>query len=453
MSAHPTMPRLGFGSAALPLKVRVPFFGPIFTVLVVLILTFSTFFSLYWFEIGGKGIELILASKDIILITGIAVVVLWRIAHFQGTLRFSSVDLWLALLLAVNLTSFAISPASLTLRVLNLRRNLELFFLFWTFYYVGRSKLTFKVLIWSSWAAFASVMAFGIFEYLQPNSFWDQVVDIPAYWRNVTLDPFGTSSIADSGRFYTWDLQALVGHPVRRMVSLYLEPTTLAAFILFIFCIGFLRRGMGPKLLPVLLGLLTVSKFYVLAVAISLLIWKFRHRLARRLMLVCYLGCIALAMLALATSLLGITSGAIAHLRGVIDLTQVFGQKKFAGLGLGAAGNYAMSNAADPTLGEESGLGNVTAQIGLGIIVYLAFLNSLYHSLREKWLASQRIEYIVGIMLLISWTVSFFLSASSLGVSGNAFFFIFIGCLLGRDASRKQDNFCPATVSPLHEAL
>jgi hypothetical protein len=146
-------------------------------------------------------------------------------------------------------------------------------------------------------------------------------------------------------------------------------------------------------------------------------------------MLFCYLGCLLLAAGAL---LLGLSQGAFAHLSGIVSLTELYTNKMVLGHGIGAAGNYTDVDS-DITAGAESGLGNIVAQLGIGAIAYLWAFSFLYARLLDRWNRYGKTEYLAGIMMLISWVVSFFLSASSLGESGNAFFFIFIGCILAAD--------------------
>ena len=410
----------------------------LYAVLLLLILSFGTALSILWFNLGIGDEDLVLALKDLALFFGVFLVLALRLARVGPyDLRPTSADIMLLILISVNVVSFAISPAGLSLRVLNLRRDLSLFLTFWIFYNIKPSRKTFALISWCSFGILAVTGAFGMLEYFMPDYFWDSIVNIPGYWRSVVIDPFATSSIKDSGRFYSADFVPLLGHGLRRMVSFYAEPTTLAAFFVSLFCWSYLGKSWRMRLGIFILGILTLSKYFVLAVLVAIIIRHFADRLSQRFILYSYSVCILLSFVVMAY---GVQSGALNHIRGLLSIYQLVSHKAVMGFGLGAAGNYAINYSEENSIGAESGLGNVVAQMGIGGFAYLWVFSRIYRKLWRGWHDTRQDEYLVGIMMLLTWVISFFLSASSLGLSGNAFVFIYIGCVLGMSHGRNEEG-------------
>lgn len=402
----------------------------LYTTLIVLLLSFTTAASLGWFMIGLPGAASLLALKDLALLATIGFAVAYRISrpNLAGFV-IDRMDLMIASLILVNALSFVMSTAGLELKIINLRRDLSLFLFTWAFYYLGRFRSCCRTLTVSAYFCFIFVVACGFMEYLAPDSLWDNLIKIPEYWRAIEVDPFGATSVALSGRFYSWDLLGTFGRPIRRMVSLYAEPTTLAAFFTFIFCISYLRFNRWFRVLVFCIGVLTLSKFFVISVVLIASIKRIADRLPKHFILICFAVCTAASAAVLS---LEIKSGALAHLNGLVDLFTLVQDHKILGFGLGAAGNYAGDSSGSDDIGAESGVGNVAAQLGVGIIVYLWFLNRLFNERLQSWKDRRDPQDMICLMLVSSWTIAFFMSASSLGLSGNAFFFIYIGAVLAR---------------------
>lgn len=407
-----------------------------YAILTVLVLSFGTALSILWFETGFGGAEYVIALKDAMLAFGVLIIALFRLGRIGGfRMRDRSADWILLVLLFVNLISFALSNAELSLRIVNLRRNLSLFVCLWIFWNLGRNPKILSTISKLSFAILFVVAVVGLVEYFCPDSLWNRTIDIPGYWKSIELDPFATDRIADSGRFYTDDLTSFVGHSVRRMVSFYAEPTTLAAFFVAMFCWSYAGRSRWIRLAIVLAGLLTFSKFFVLSVLFVIAIKRFADRLSPRLMLYCYGACVLISVLILG---LGIQSGALNHVRGIVSLYQLVSKRAVLGFGLGGGGNYSANYQEETSIGAESGIGNIVAQMGVLAIAYLWSIARLYRLLLARWRQFRSEEYLVGILMLVSWVLSFFLSASSLGLSGNAFIFMYLGLVLAIDPNGSQ---------------
>ncbi len=408
-----------------------------YTILFALALNFATLASYLVYAVDLTFSQQMLAIKDLLLLIGL-LLVLPSLLQRMLRLHLETLDWLIFLAVAFNLVSFVLSDASMSDRVINLRRHLTFLFVLFIFREYGtgfRSEWSFfqflKPILVVLWV-------FGITEYLLPDAFWNDFVGISGYWNSLSLDPFATATIGESGRFYSWDLYAILGE-VRRMVSLYFEPTTMAAFFVACLCFSFIG---GPRerfwsWLIVALGLLTISKFFAMSVPLALAVIALRDRLRKHMFIYFVSACI---MVSFGVIALNIDAGALAHLKGISSLVQIVMQNKWFGLGLGAGGNYADADLETAEIGAESGFGNIAAQLGLMALVYIFLLNTLYATLLERYQRTHDLKYAAAIAALVCWTLSFFLSASSLGLSGNAFIFILIGSVLRIDSYERRHD-------------
>jgi len=401
----------------------------VYTILFTLALNFATLASYFIYAADLPFAQQMLAVKDLLLIGGVLLILpslLGRLAR----LKLETLDWLILLAIAFNLVAFVLSDAPMSDRVFNFRRHLSFLLVLLIFREFGtgfRSELSYfqflKPILVVLWG-------FGAVEVFLPDSFWNDFVGITSYWDALSVDPFSTPTIGENGRFYSWDLFALFGE-VRRMVSFYFEPTTLAAFFVAALCFS-LMGGARERFWAVLIagiGLLTVSKFFALSIPLAFGAYALRNHLRPGLFLGFVSACIVVSATVIA---LGIDAGALAHLKGISSLVEIVMQNKWLGLGLGAGGNYADAELESAEIGAESGFGNIAAQLGLMSIVYILILNCLYISLLSRYQRTRQPIYAAAIAGLICWTLSFFLSASSLGLSGNAFIFILIGAVLHR---------------------
>jgi hypothetical protein len=268
----------------------------------------------------------------------------------------------------------------------------------------------------------------GLAERFAPVVLWTDWLAIEQFTAANPLDRFGLNSFEESGRFFSWDLE-LWGHgPVRRMVSTYLEPTTLAAgmSVLLVLALALRPHAQGVSwaaLLALLCGVLTVSKGFVLFVAL-LLAWRLVGFPGPRHLVWLALVIVPAALLAVAG---GLGPGPQAHLMGLESGLRHLAEGNLLGEGIGELGNYA---ATDDDTGAESGLGNAIAQVGVAAFLPLLWLRAVA---LEVLAASQKRRFKGGVWLAmwpLFWLTSYLFSASSLGVGGNALGFLVLALVL-----------------------
>jgi hypothetical protein len=406
-----------------------------YTILFSLVLNFSALASYLFYASGIPFSQQMLAMKDLMLLVGLLLVIPSLLLRMLR-LRLERLD-WLIILVAIfNLVGFVLSGAPISDRIVNLRRHLSLFLVLLIFREYGTGFRSERSYFQFLKPILVVLWVFGITEYFLPDEFWNNLVGITGYWSSLSLDPFSTSTIGESGRFYSWDLEALMGE-VRRMVSLYFEPTTMAAFFVACMCfsfIGYPRERLWTWLIAGL-GLLTISKFFMMSVPLAVAVVALRDRLRNYMFLGFVTASIVISVSVIA---LGADAGALAHLKGISSLAEMVVQKKWLGLGLGAGGNYAASDLETSDIGTESGFGNIVAQLGLMALVYIFLLNNLYVTLLNCYRRTKDPRFAAAIAALLCWTLSFFLSASSLGFSGNSFVFILIGSVLHFDIIERR---------------
>lgn len=347
---------------------------------------------------------------------------------------------WALALVGVMLGMAALADSGLYVTALNLRRIVLVPLLFvavlrvpWTADQVDR---LLGVIVASS----ALVALLGLAERLAPQSLWTDVLAIEAYTAANGFDRFGTQPYETSGRFFSWDLAGLTGGPLRRLVSTYLEPTTLAAAMAALLVLALARRARGHRAgglvaLALLAGLATLSKGFVLFL-LALGLWRFAGLPSpRQLGLLAAASC-ALAWLAPALPLDDLLPGG-AHLDGLTSALQHLAGGAWWGEGLGSAGNYANDTAA---VGDESGLGNAIAQVGLAALLPLLWVRALANDVLAAGLA----RHDPGAPWLAAWGVfwllSFLFSASSQGVGGNALGFMALALYLHPASGHGQGD-------------
>lgn len=285
------------------------------------------------------------------------------------------------------------------------------------------------------------VALLGLAERFAPDALWTSILDIGAFMASNPLDPWGLLPFEHSGRFFSWDLEPHTGLVVRRLVSTYLEPTTLAPTLALAMLLALAARaryrmgtdsmglpnwvGAFPAWAPLFLlaGVLTVSKGF-LVFLLLLLLWRWLGvPQPRQVFLLSAVG-IGVALL-LAES--GHTEGAFSHMAGLASATEYLLDGRLLGEGLGAAGNYAT---ADTDVGTESGLGNGIAQVGLAALLPLLWVRAVA---LEAWHAALARRDPGGPWIaawLVLWFLTYLLSASSLGVGGNALGFAVLALYL-----------------------
>ncbi|CAD5371279.1 conserved membrane hypothetical protein [Rubrivivax sp. A210] len=326
------------------------------------------------------------------------------------------------------------SSSGLVLTALNLRRLALVPLLFAALLAIPWSRPQLERLFALLVASSVAVALLGLAERAAPESLWTGWLDVESYTAANALDRFGSLPYAQSGRFFTWDLEPWTGVPLRRMVSSYLEPTTLAAAMAVLLVLALARRARGHAAaaavaLALLCGLATWSKGFVLFL-LALAGWRLLGLPSPRQVWSLAIAASALALWAAAT---GHLEGPLEHVEGLASSLDYLRAGNWLGEGVGAAGNYTDT---DTDFGNESGFGNVVGQVGLAALLPLAWVAALAREVLSAaaargdsggpWLAGW----------LLYWTLSYLLSASSLGVGGNALGFAMLALYLHPAAGR-----------------
>lgn len=393
--------------------------------LLVLALQFGPALGLVGFLLeGSERWTLLGLARDVL-----ALLLMAAGALALGTPRRWPASVRWALFMVLVCALFALAARTAPFLVaLNLRRLAFLPLLFVALWLLPWTPQQVRLLLRLVLATSVVVALLGLLERALPDTVWLLHFDINRYNAANVLDRFASIPFENSGRFFSWDLEAWLHRPVRRMVSTYLEPTTLAAAMAAALALALAQRARGrsgaaPVLLFALAGLLTLSKGFWLFLP-ALAAWRFlglpspRHALALALV-----TCAA----AWALAQLGAGSGALLHVEGLVSALRHLAEGHLIGDGLGEGGNY---SEADSEVGAESGFGNAVAQVGIAALLPLLWVGALARDVLAT--AAARRDpggpWLAGWLLF--WLVSYLLSASSLGVGGNALGFALLALYL-----------------------
>lgn len=415
---------------------KEPLFAYTVLAALVLMLQFSPIAGLIGYRLtGASGWSMIGVARDMLVLL-LAAAVLLRSLLTLRIVRWTRSVTW-SFFTLITLAVFAvISTAGPTYVALNLRRLLMFPLLFFV---VAAAQLNpsqifglFRLILNTT----VCVAVFGIIEYFAPNALWRDYFRVVDFFSSNPLDPFGALPFEETGRFFSWDLQGLFGGPVRRAVSTYLEPTTLAAAMMCGICLAAAARrirqgGAGFKLSLILAcGLLTLSKALGLFLIVTVLYVRFRVPSPRWIFSLTIIG----GVLALWAQSIGLTEGKFEHVAGLATAIGYVSSGHILGEGIGNAGNYAALSS-DMEVGAESGLGNLLAQVGLGALIYLFWIQSLAGDVITRARERRDRTGVYFVSMLMGWFISFLFSASSLGVGGNALVFLTLSLYLHKSHS------------------
>lgn len=235
--------------------------------------------------------------------------------------------------------------------------------------------------------------------------------------------------------YYTWDYYSVVGKPLRRMVSIFVDPLMTGHYLF----LGFLLadnlsfeklRIKWVKFFLFVCSILTLCKGIYIAYIVYfvfILIKKLNSR-SRRIALFSSIGLFAIGFVAVysfAAKYLS-TSSILIHMNGFIDGIVNSG---IIGAGLGKAGVMVQQlSGSETTLTNESYLGVLSSQLGLvGLSVFLVFFVSIILQLLKKIRFDVTNMCFVSIVLLSSVILESFFSESSISIVGTGIYFIYAG--------------------------
>ncbi len=285
-----------------------------------------------------------------------------------------------------------------------------------------------------------ALTAFGLVErYLAEGYVWRELVPAAYYYHLSGLADLNTPGtdfpVAGLPRVF-YDYSA--GIPVRRLVSTFLEATTLASFLAAATVLSIVRARVRPSALAAagVIGVgayLTLSKAGLAIVAIAFL-YVVATEVIPRLRDPAWIWSMgaglvgALLVIALALETSGSTAGALAHLDGLKEGIASAARSPL-GIGLGVAGGFGFGS----TLGAESTFGILLVQLGIpGLVIWGAWLLGLTFvcaSMRDRIPGSPRLA--AGVTgLLIGFFVTASLTESAGGLLGNWIFAFVAGAVV-----------------------
>ncbi|MEL4307327.1 hypothetical protein [Joostella sp. CR20] len=351
------------------------------------------------------------------------------------------VYIYFSLLLFFIAVSFFYSEANFYFKIYNIRRILILYLIFFSFhglYQTNNFRVVKKVVLIIT----LSICVFGMIEYFLPDIFWNDWLNLPNYWNNDTQGGIEIKGLKETGRGYTSDLYFLFHEKYRRMLSFFLEPSTLGSYFSYIFAFYYFSKKFKYKkyflTLVFICGLMVFSKIFILSIILILAIdiLKFNLKLSFILMtpLFIYLGYLMTEGERV--------HGSFSHIIGVYTGFEV-AINDILGRGVGMAGNRPMNpttNIVNGMNGAESGFGNVLAQMGLsGIIISII----LYYIMSRAYLIYKQTNnsdyYGLAIMILVYY-LNYNLSASSLALTGNFIVFTLAGIYLNKNILMTNKN-------------
>jgi hypothetical protein len=288
------------------------------------------------------------------------------------------------------------------------------------------------------------IVLLGLLEYFViPLYVWDEFLKIRDFWAMTSIDPWSMVSLEQSGRFYSWDLLILGIEKVRRLVSIFADPTIFASFLYTLMpFIVFKDKKEGKDYIVILLSLLAGALSLSKAFYLSSLIWLFfilRGKIKGYYILYLTAGIFILSFLIL--EFVPSEYGFIAHILGMTHSLQLLSDGIIFGLGLGRGGNYALlGEVSYDIMGGESGLGAMFSQIGIFTISFIFFIYFLLKKLSILYYKTSNYIFKSAYISLFTWYSIFLLSESSLATTGNTLIFCISGVLTGISL-RNYNNF------------
>lgn len=349
-----------------------------------------------------------------------------------------------ALVITYFLISFAIDPSALSSQLVYARRFASLPIIFLAGRLLAPSLPHLRRSLRYAVGLAVIVAAFGLVERLLLGDwFWTRLIDVSHLRTSLVDEGFASSrSRLIDGMPANWFTFA-DGDPVaRRLVSTFLEPTTLAIFLAFAIGVGMFAltdwRSTRPIVWTVAMGiatlalLLTIGKAGYLALGIIGMVVVLRA--TRSNLPLIGLAAVGLAVVGLVVgqflpNAVNFDRHVAGLMSGLLNLTT-----DPLGSGLGSTGFWGE----DKKIGTDSTLGAVASQLGiLGIVLFVAWLaTAAWNLLPASRASSEPIRLAMAGAVIALLIVSVF-SNSATGLLAGAAFVLFAGWTMTVLASRR----------------
>lgn len=388
-------------------------------------------------QFRGIYTTLVLLSKEIMLYLSVVILFLKKLKMK----KWAAEPLFLAMVLLVMIAFFT-TEEPIYARIVSVR---QLMLPFVCIYFGKLVRLTNKGFrtVMSSFLSLAAVVALlGLVEILcYKDTLW-QKLPFMQYSINKGTEAFGSYN-GVMLNFYTWDFQSIVQEPLRRLVSLYVDPL-ITGHILFLAFVMVSIKKKSPAVwfLMALYGLaaiLTLSKGIYLSFAVYGALYLFFRYLypkirEKKKWHLFWLIVVGMGVSVIAAAMVLYTafpdSATAIHMEGLLN---GFSNAGLFGHGMGKAGVMTSISGAEESLSRESFFGVVATQTGLvGITVFLAFFIQVAVKLIRKMLQDKNPQDFAALALLCALLVEMPFSESSVSIVGTGLHFIFIGIRLSK---------------------
>jgi len=391
-------------------------------VIFVFYISFSNVIGLSLFSSTGSlfFINIFPVMKDILLYFYLLVGLIFY-SKVEASKQNKLLLVWLGAVIIVLLISLLLSPADLYFKAINFRRifnNSIVFFIFFLFPFNRKTLL----LIQRDIAFIALIIfGFGFFEYFSPDYLWTNIFDVLSFWSSNSTQDYVVKSLYETGRAYTSDLIFILGYKVRRMISVFVEPTTFGLFCTLIYAYFIiLRKWRLIAIIAALCGIMAMSKLFLISFVI-VNYFVIRNKPDFRLVIFSVFS--SFFIIGFIYNSFGHIHGSLSHLFGFYTGIE-FSLFSLFGDGIGASGNrgqFVETSIVNGEHGGESGVGNILVQLGFsgwvvisGVLFLLKYFSNLYLKTKDRL-------YFATYVILIIYLVNLIYSASSLAFSANTY--------------------------------
>ncbi len=297
------------------------------------------------------------------------------------------------------------------------------------FYFLGRfsGNIDLKALHKSLLTIGLIIICFGFIEYfLLKDEFWINL-NIYEYMKQKGMEKWAFGPGGIPGNFYTYDFINLIGEPLRRNVTLLVEPTLSGHFLSYFIVYTFLTGKFLLFLLFLISLILTLSKggAFVSVLSFLIIISKSLNKSLRILLLI---NGFALMIIFIYISYI-YSPSMKNHVYGLINNFYLLFTNP-VGYGLGSSGNFAKLYSEDIEGAGESFFGALIGQTGfIGGILYLLIIIELLKIVNKNKINSY---YDIAFAVSLSTMAAGFLSESAISFVGSGFIFFILGIVYSK---------------------